>query len=120
VAERIDRLRTLSESVGRSHSPLEFGLRITTLIRDTTEQAWQDAEAKVATMPGRGGSDLGGHRRRAVGQQRLFDLAERGAVLDSCLYTTPAASVAAVRPPPGWSAPPMTWVRRCGTTASSA
>jgi alkanesulfonate monooxygenase len=89
VAERIDRLRTLSESVGRAHSPLEFGLRITALIRDTTEQAWQDAEAKVATMAGRGGSELGGHRRRAVGQQRLFDLAERGEVLDSCLYTTP-------------------------------
>jgi alkanesulfonate monooxygenase len=27
--------------------------------------------------------------RAAVGQQRLLDLASRGEVLDSCLYTTP-------------------------------
>jgi alkanesulfonate monooxygenase len=89
VAERIDRLRMLSESVGRVHSPLEFGLRITTLIRDTTEQAWQDAEAKVAKMAGPGGPSLSSNWRRAVGQQRLLDLAERGDVLDSCLYTAP-------------------------------
>ena len=89
VAERIDRLTTLSASVGRVHPPLEFGLRITTLIRDTTEQAWHDAEAKVATMAGPGGPKLTDNWRRAVGQQRLLDLAERGDVLDSCLYTAP-------------------------------
>src|SRR4051794_23876919 len=88
VAERIDRLKILSDSLDRAHPPLEFGLRITTLVRDTTEKAWRDAEAKVAEMAGR--DDLRGvHRGRAVGQQRLLDLAERGEVLDSCLYTTP-------------------------------
>jgi alkanesulfonate monooxygenase len=88
VAERIDRLKGLSNSLDRAHPPLEFGLRITTLVRDTTEEAWRDAEAKVATMAGR--DDLRTvHRRKAVGQQRLLDLAERGEVLDSCLYTTP-------------------------------
>jgi alkanesulfonate monooxygenase len=88
VAERIDRLRALGNSLDRAHPALEFGLRITTLVRDTTEEAWRDAEAKVAEMAGR--DDLRGlHRRRAVGQQRLLDLAERGEVLDSCLYTTP-------------------------------
>ena len=30
-----------------------------------------------------------GNRKAAVGQQRLLDLAERGEVLDTCLYTTP-------------------------------
>jgi alkanesulfonate monooxygenase len=30
-----------------------------------------------------------GHQRKAVGQARLLDLAERGEVLDSCLFTTP-------------------------------
>ncbi|WP_327290529.1 LLM class flavin-dependent oxidoreductase [Streptomyces sp. NBC_01198] len=89
VAERIDRLRGLSSSLERAHAPLEFGLRITTLVRDTTEQAWHDAEAKVASMADRADSTITAQRRRAVGQQRLHDLAERGEVLDSCLYTTP-------------------------------
>jgi alkanesulfonate monooxygenase len=90
IAERIDRLKALTQSLGRVHEPLEFGLRITTLIRDTTEEAWRDAEARVATMAAnpRRSAD---HRRwrKAVGQQRLIDLVERGEVLDSCLYTTP-------------------------------
>ena len=88
VAERIDRLKLLSEKLGREHAPLEFGLRITTLVRDTTEQAWADAEAKVARMAGgSGGPDP--LRRPAVGQQRLLDLAARGEVLDDNLYTAP-------------------------------
>lgn len=99
VAERIDRLRKLSEEVGREHAPLEFGLRITTLVRDTTEQAWADAEEKVARMAAENAKAAPGgsaepfaknpHRQTAVGQQRLFDLAARGDVLDENLYTAP-------------------------------
>ncbi|MFE7976504.1 LLM class flavin-dependent oxidoreductase [Streptomyces shenzhenensis] len=90
LAERIDRLKALSEQVGRRHQPLQFGLRITTLVRDTTEQAWRAAEAKVAKMAENSGETTWtGNRRTAVGQQRLFDLAARGEVLDTCLYTTP-------------------------------
>jgi len=90
IAGRVDRLKALTDSLGREHAPLEFGLRITTLIRDTTEEAWRDAEEKVAKMAaGTGDPLLSNHRWRAVGQQRLFDLAQRGEVLDSCLYTTP-------------------------------
>ncbi|MBB2940932.1 alkanesulfonate monooxygenase [Actinoplanes lutulentus] len=86
VAERIDRLKQLSASLGREHAPLEFGLRITTLVRDTTEQAWADAEAKVASMAR---STFDPNRFVAVGQQRLLDLAARGDVLDDNLYTAP-------------------------------
>ncbi|MGI5217769.1 LLM class flavin-dependent oxidoreductase [Nocardia sp. CA-290969] len=99
VAERIERLKALSAEVEREHPPLEFGLRVTTFVRDTTEHAWADAEAKVAEMAARpavaasGGQHgpLPGNplRRTAVGQQRLFDLAARGEVLDDNLYTTP-------------------------------
>jgi alkanesulfonate monooxygenase len=92
IAGRIDRLKALAESLGREHAPLEFGLRITTLVRDTTEEAWRDAEAKVALIAKKAGADdplLSNRGWRAVGQQRLFDLAQRGEVLDSCLYTTP-------------------------------
>ncbi|MGE0216889.1 LLM class flavin-dependent oxidoreductase [Mycolicibacterium sp.] len=98
VAERIERLKALSEEVGRQHPPLEFGLRVTTFVRDTTDQAWADAEAKVAEMAaartdGRVGEHgmlpQNPHRRTAVGQQRLFDLAARGEVLDDNLYTKP-------------------------------
>ncbi|WP_427895040.1 LLM class flavin-dependent oxidoreductase [Kribbella sp. GL6] len=88
VAARIAKLRELQQELGREHPPLEFGLRITTLVRDTTEQAWADAEAKVARM-----ADAPGHRDplrvKAVGQQRLLELAERGEVLDDNLYTAP-------------------------------
>ncbi|WP_182263003.1 LLM class flavin-dependent oxidoreductase [Rhodococcus sp. UFZ-B548] len=96
VAERIDRLTTLSGRIEREHAPLEFGLRITTFVRDTTEQAWKEAEEKVAQMAARqrdaGTSESlaqNPHRRTAVGQQRLLDLASRGEVLDDNLYTTP-------------------------------
>ncbi|MFI0773177.1 LLM class flavin-dependent oxidoreductase [Streptomyces sp. NPDC021212] len=90
LAERIARLKALSEQVGRRHKPLEFGLRMTTLVRDTTEEAWRAAEEKVATMAaGAGKTNWTGNRRTAVGQQRLFNLARRGEVLDTCLYTTP-------------------------------
>ena len=68
VAERIDRLKALTQSLGRAHAPLEFGLRITTLVQDTTEEAWRDAEAKVAQMAASTGKNLNdGHQRKAVG-----------------------------------------------------
>jgi alkanesulfonate monooxygenase len=92
VAERIDRLKRLERELGREHAPLEFGLRITTFVRDTTEQAWAEAEEKVAEM-GNGSDTLqrsSNPRFKAVGQQRLLDLAERGDVLDDNLYVAPA------------------------------
>jgi alkanesulfonate monooxygenase len=90
IAERIARLQALAGSLGRVHAPLEFGLRITTVVRDTSEEAWREAEARVAQM-----ADSAGQARKdglwdqAVGQKRLVGLAERGDVLDSCLYTAP-------------------------------
>ncbi|MFI5731232.1 LLM class flavin-dependent oxidoreductase [Kribbella sp. NPDC051587] len=88
IAARISRLNELQNELGREHKPLEFGLRITTLVRDTTEQAWADAEAKVATMAENAG-DRDHRWFKAVGQQRLIDLAARGDVLDDNLYTAP-------------------------------
>ncbi|GHE76760.1 alkanesulfonate monooxygenase [Amycolatopsis deserti] len=88
VAERIDRLERLSEKLGREHPPLEYGLRVTTLVRDTTEQAWADAEAKVAAMA-KGTITRDPNRFVATGQQRLLELAARGDVLDDNLYTAP-------------------------------
>ena len=90
VAARIDALRTLSADVGRDLPPLEYGLRVTTLVRDTTDEAWADAEARVTEMArGRHEWSADPGRRMAAGQQRLLDLAERGDVLDDCLYTAP-------------------------------
>lgn len=87
IADRITRLRALEKDLGRELPPLEFGLRVTTLVRDTGEEAWRDAEEKVVAMnPGK--VNLGWSK--ATGQQRLVALASRGEVLDSCLYTTPA------------------------------
>jgi len=89
VAERIARLRALSRDLDRDLPPLQFGLRITTFVRDTTEQAWADAEAKVAEMANNHPPDWNTARKPAVGQQRLIDLQQRGDVLDDNLYTAP-------------------------------
>ncbi|MFD0522565.1 LLM class flavin-dependent oxidoreductase [Paractinoplanes durhamensis] len=83
VAERIDRLKKLSADLGREHAPLEFGLRVTTFVRDTSAEAWAEAEARVAAMQ----TDPNQHT--SVGQQRLLDLTARGDVLDENLYTAP-------------------------------
>jgi alkanesulfonate monooxygenase len=90
IGERIQRLKALSRELDRDLPPLEFGLRITTFVRDTTEEAWADAEAKVAEMAEGRGQGWRDHRRWvAVGQQRLLDLQARGEVLDENLYTAP-------------------------------
>jgi len=90
IAERIERLSALSEKLDREHPPLEYGLRVTTLVRDTSEEAWHDAEAKVAELAGKPSVLLLHNAGSAEGQRRLSDLAGRGEVLDSCLYTTPS------------------------------
>ena len=90
VRERIERLTSLGAELGREHPPLEFGLRVTTVVRDTTEQAWADAEAKVAAMArARGAFPPDSNWQAAVGQRRLVELAARGEVLDDNLYTAP-------------------------------
>lgn len=90
VRERIERLKTLSRELNRDLPALEFGLRITTLVRDTTEEAWADAEARVAEMAeGKSGSWNDHGKPVAVGQRRLLALHERGEVLDDNLYTAP-------------------------------
>jgi len=89
IAERIDRLRRLSRTLDRDLPPLEFGLRITTVVRDTTAEAWRDAEARVEDMAKAQGKWHDNARWLAVGQQRLFALQERGDVLDDNLYTAP-------------------------------
>jgi alkanesulfonate monooxygenase len=90
IRGRIDRLKSLSGQLGRELAPLEFGLRVTTLVRDTTEEAWADAEAKVADMARASGRDWHNpHWEQAAGQRRLYGLISRGEVLDDNLYTTP-------------------------------
>jgi alkanesulfonate monooxygenase len=91
VRERIERLKALSRELDRDLPPLEFGLRITTFVRDTTDQAWADAEARVADMAEGKIPTRRDQQRRfvAVGQQRLLDLHTRGEVLDDNLYTAP-------------------------------
>ncbi len=90
LRERIGRLQALSRELGRRHAPLEFGLRVTAVVRETTEQAWADAEAKIADKA-RGAVTVAQdrHWQGAVGQQRLLGLAARGEVLDDNLYTAP-------------------------------
>ncbi|MCW0215924.1 MAG: LLM class flavin-dependent oxidoreductase [Pseudonocardia sp.] len=88
IEARVARLRGLGERLGREHAPLEFGLRVTTVVRDTSAEAWRAARQRVAAMATKHDVQIDGHRG-SVGQQRLLDLAERGDVLDSCLYTAP-------------------------------
>jgi alkanesulfonate monooxygenase len=90
VRERIERLRHFSETLGRDLPPLQFGLRITTLVRETTAEAWRDAEAKVTEMAANNGVRWNDHLQGvAVGQRRLLDLHRQNDVLDDNLYTAP-------------------------------
>ncbi|MER7273142.1 LLM class flavin-dependent oxidoreductase [Dactylosporangium sp. NPDC000244] len=88
VRERIERLRALGARHGRDLPPLEFGLRVTTLVRDTAAEAWAEAEARVARMAAAGVA-RDANWDAATGQGRLQALAERGDVLDECLFTAP-------------------------------
>ncbi|SMC82951.1 LLM class flavin-dependent oxidoreductase [Rhizobium sp. RU36D] len=90
VRERIGRLRDLSATLDRDLPPLQFGLRITTLVRETSQQAWADAEAKVAKMAEGAAGNWQDHRHGiATGQRRLLELSGRGDILDDNLYTAP-------------------------------
>lgn len=89
IEERVERLRKLSADADREQ-PLEFGLRITTVVRDTTDEAWAAADEKLALFEEQGKDWIAAwHTGKAVGQQRLLDLQERGDVLDTCLFTRP-------------------------------
>lgn len=91
VEERVDRLKRLSAACDRAR-PLEYGLRVTVVVRDTTDEAWRAARQKL------GGWDGNLDRRveknvtgqGSVGQARLRELVEQAEVLDRCLWTTPA------------------------------
>lgn len=91
AAERIERLKQLEKGYDRAR-PLEFGLRITVVVRGTSVEAWQAAEAKLGGWEGQIERRVESHRTGAgsVGQQRLVDLMARGEVLDRCLWTAPA------------------------------
>jgi alkanesulfonate monooxygenase len=90
VKERIARLRSLSQHLERDLPPLAFGLRITTLVRETSAEAWAAADAKVAEMAQKAGAGWNDHGPAvAIGQRRLLDLQARGEVLDDNLFTTP-------------------------------
>jgi alkanesulfonate monooxygenase len=89
--ERIERLTRLSQESDRER-PLEFGLRITVVVRESSDEAWLAARTKL------GGWDGALDRRveknvtgiGSVGQARLRDLMDVGEVLDRCLWTAPA------------------------------
>lgn len=95
LVERIARLRALSDQVGRELPPLEFGLRITTVVRETSGQAWDHARQRVARMAESWRDVQRDQWRGAVGQQRLLELADRGEVVDENLYTAPGRHGAA-------------------------
>lgn len=91
VAERIDRLRRLGATAERE-CPLAYGLRITTVVRDTTAEAWRAAEEKlrgwVGNLDRRIEHNYTG--KGSTGQARLRRMQAEGVVLDRCLWTAPA------------------------------
>jgi alkanesulfonate monooxygenase len=92
AAERIERLKKLSAACDRTR-PLEFGLRITTVVRETRAAAWQAAQAKLQTMETSRPSvtkRVETLKEGSVGQARLRSLVATGEVLDRCLWTAPA------------------------------
>jgi alkanesulfonate monooxygenase len=90
VEERIDRLDRLSRNYERAR-PLEYGLRVTTVVRDSAEEAWRAAKEKLGGWEGNLPRRVEANRTGSgsVGQQRLLDLESAGDVLDRCLWTAP-------------------------------
>src|ERR1044071_767247 len=51
--ERIERLKRLATGADRfAPNPLEFGLRITVVVRETSDEAWEAARAKLGGWEG--------------------------------------------------------------------
>src|SRR5262249_42687392 len=79
AAERIDRLRRMSAQAQRER-PLEFGLRITAVVRETSDEAWRAAEQKLGGWEGnlerRVERNVTG--KGSVGQQRLREMMGQG------------------------------------------
>jgi alkanesulfonate monooxygenase len=90
VAERVDRLERLSRTQERTRA-LEYGLRVTVVVRETAAEAWQAAEAKLGGWEGALDRRVEKNQtgRGSVGQARLRGLTEQGDVLDRCLWTVP-------------------------------
>ncbi|WP_231442473.1 LLM class flavin-dependent oxidoreductase [Brevibacterium zhoupengii] len=90
IEERIARLVALSAEVGREHAPLEFGLRVTVVVRETSGEAWSVARSRVAKMQEEEIAETWKEdHSRSVGQRRLVALGEESEVLDDVLYTAP-------------------------------
>jgi alkanesulfonate monooxygenase len=122
IRQRIERLQRLSRDLDRDLPPLEFGLRVTTFVRGTTEQAWAEAEARVAE-DGAGARAAAGTTTGAVSLSVSSACSTcRAAARCSTTISTPrrASSAAAGPAPPGWSARPRTWRVRCASTVTSA
>ncbi|MHB8575585.1 MAG: LLM class flavin-dependent oxidoreductase, partial [Dehalococcoidia bacterium] len=85
AAERIERLQRLSAACDRQR-PLEYGLRVTVVVRESSDEAWGAAQAKLGGWEGaldrRVEKNVTG--AGSVGQQRLRDLIDQGEVLDRC------------------------------------
>lgn len=73
VAEKVDRVREFAATQGRTP---RFGLRIHVISRDTSGQAWHDADALIAGLDD--AAIAAGQRRlrrlESVGQRRMLDL----------------------------------------------
>lgn len=91
AAERIDRLKRLAAQQERSR-PLEFGLRVTTIVRETADEAWRAAEAKLDLFREAPTKRVEANRtgEGSEGLRRLRTMAGTGEVLDRCLWTAPA------------------------------
>lgn len=125
IAERIDRLRRLSAELGREHATLEIGLRVTTFVRDTTEEAGPTPRRRSrSSRPGRRSARRG---RPATGGGAPPSGSSACSTWPSgarCSTTTcgppRAGSAAGERVRRGSSAPRRTSRSRCGATRTSA
>ncbi len=107
IAERIARLKRLSVEVGRQHAPLRFGLRITTLVRETSEETWRDAEARSPGWPRREAPAGTITRARSPSDSSGFSISRRAATSSMPTSTPHRADMAAAGPAPrGSSARP--------------
>ena len=76
VAKKIDWIRGLAEQEGRQ---VRFGIRLHTISRDTSDEAWAQADRFIAALDDEtvAGSQKGLHRSESEGQRRMLALHEQ-------------------------------------------
>ncbi len=103
IKDRIERLKA-QQTAGPRFAPLEFGLRITTVVRSTTAEAWRDAEDRVAEMAKGSGARWNDHLQSVAVGSSDYTICNNKVMCSTITFIQRRDASAAAEPrPPGSS-----------------